>query len=92
MASAENHRQYSARLKRYRVMRNWALGVALNAAVVAVIAANVGGGDHPANATSASLIAALLRSAVVPLVAASIALALIGAFLHALSTRGYGEV
>ena len=94
MASQNQQLRNLERVTRYRVLRNWALGLGGVAFVMAVIAAGFGGGNPESanSAYSAFALAGFMRWAVVPLLSATFALIIVGALLHGLSRRGHGEV
>ena len=76
-------------------MRNWALGLGCVAFLLGVVASGLFGGGNPKSASSAySAFAAAgyLRAVAIALVSASFALFVVGALLHGLSRRRYGEV
>lgn len=94
MPSQEQQLRSILRAERYRTLGNWAIGLALVAFIMGLIAAGFGGGN-PESATSAYssfALAGYLRWAAIPLVAASFALVIVGALLHGLSKRRDGEV
>jgi hypothetical protein len=94
MSSQKEQFRELERLARFRVLRNWAVGLSLASFTVAFTALGFGGVANPK--TWSSLYSALARegwmhSLVVPFGAAGLALLIVGALLHGLASRRHGE-
>ena len=83
MPIPEQRERDLARLKRYRVLRNWALVLGVVAIPAAWIIATIG---------ASSLADSPRRFLVSVLISASFALLMVGGLLHGLSRRDHGEV
>ena len=83
MPIPEQRERDLARLKRYRILRNWALVLGVVAIPAAWIIATIG---------AFSLADSPRRFLVSVLISASFALLMVGGLLHGLSRRDHGEV
>ena len=83
------------RSERWRTLRNWALGLSALSFFLAMCAVGFVGLGNPKYVESTALAfagAGFVRWAVIPMLAASIAFAVVGALMHGLSRRRAGEV
>lgn len=95
MASQQEQFHELARVERLRTLRNWCLYLGVGALIASLSTAGIVGLGNPESSTSLYLGMAgegFFRWMVIPLLAASLALFIVGALLHGLAARRHGEV